>query len=95
MKSGTVETSATDGNTIEIYAKSQNSEPKITTYNSVRKNANEYLQGCINSNRQSMSREDGKHYYCMIPGSDNGKQIKCEFILKHKSYKEGSEMLKA
>jgi len=51
MKSGTVETSATDGNTIEIYAKSQNSEPKITTYNSVRKNANEYLQGCINSNR--------------------------------------------
>lgn len=73
--------------------KSQNSEPKITRYNSVWKDANEYLQGCINSNRYSMSREDRKHYYWMIPGSANGKQIKCEFILKHKSY--GSEILKA
>lgn len=42
-----------------------------------------------------MSREDRKPYYWMIPESVNGKQIKCEFILKHKSYKEGREMLKA
>lgn len=54
-----------------------------------------YLKGCINSNRCSMNRKDRKPYYWMIPGSVNGKQIKCEFILKRKSYKEWSEMLKA
>lgn len=35
-----------------------------------------------------MSREERKPYYWMIPGTVNGKQIKCEFILKRESYKE-------
>lgn len=70
--------------------KPQNSEPKIIKCNSAGKDANWYLQGCINSNRYSMSREDRKHYYWVVSGSVNEKQIKCKFILKHKSYKEGS-----
>lgn len=95
IKSRTVKKSVIERNTIGIHAKVSDSEPKITKYSSAQKDANKYLQGCINSNRYSMSREDRKHYCWMITGSVNGKQIKCEFILKHKSYKEWSEMLKA